>query len=140
MKNDAVPGDSNRLGTLTTSDDLNYPTDSATGYGECKRNRGQREGAKARLKPVPKPSVKFEDTTSIWLTVKELAARYELNVNTIYEHIKTDSTFPYRNVGVKKKFIIDLPGFEEWMRKRTERERFTALNIPTVAELLTRYK
>lgn len=74
------------------------------------------------------------------VTVKRLAALYGLTINSIYTLIKTDLSFPYKNLGVKKRFLVDLAEFEKWMANRTTSERDRALNIPKATDLIKRYK
>ncbi|MCM2351930.1 MAG: hypothetical protein NDI69_18100 [Bacteriovoracaceae bacterium] len=54
----------------------------------------------------------------------------------IYAHIKSDPTFPYVNVGLKKKLLIDIVKFEEWILKRSKTEVEQNFNLPTAQELL----
>lgn len=80
----------------------------------------------AHLKIVPKGHI----------SVKELAARYGVSKSTLYELIQSDPTFPYKNVGVKKRLVIDAAEFESWLTARTQRQKEEAFNLPTVDELL----
>ena len=74
------------------------------------------------------------------VTVKRLAALYGLTLNSIYSLIKTDLSFPFKNLGVKKKYMVDLIEFEQWMNSRAAAEKDRALNIPRAVELIKRYK
>ena len=74
------------------------------------------------------------------VTVKTLAALYGLTLNSIYTLIKTDLSFPFKNLGVKKKYMFDPVEFEQWMNNRTTAEKDRALNIPKAVELIKRYK
>ena len=72
--------------------------------------------------------------------VKELAARYGISRSTVYELIRSDPTFPYRNVGMKKRLLIDVAEFEVWLDARMKREKERAFNLSTVKELLKKGK
>lgn len=89
---------------------------------------------------VPKTSGGFGPTEPRLISVKALAQLYDLGKSTVYEHIRSDPSFPVRNVGVRKKFMIDRIEFEKWLIDRTNRERRQTLNIPTANQLLKRFK
>lgn len=74
------------------------------------------------------------------VTVKELAAHYGLNIGTIYSLIKTEPDFPYINVGIKKKFMVDLIQFEAWINKRTEKQKHEYFKIPSSFDLIKIFK
>lgn len=92
------------------------------------------------LDGVPKPSHNFSTNDLGYVTVKELAARYGLSVGTIYALIKTEPTFPYKNVGLRKKFIVNINAYEKWINDRTEREKNGSFQIPTATDLIERYR
>lgn len=75
-----------------------------------------------------------------FLTVKELAARYGLSQAAIYGFIKTDPAFPYANVGLRKKFLIEVGQFEAWLTKRTEIEKREHFSIPTAVDLAAAFR
>lgn len=52
------------------------------------------------------------------VTVKELSRRYGLSLIAVYGLIKTDSSFPAVNVGLRKKYMIDLNKFNQWLDQR----------------------
>lgn len=89
---------------------------------------------------VPKPSGDINSNESGYVTVKELATRYGLSVVTIYSLIKTEPTFPYKNVGLRKKFMVNVNAYEKWINDRTEREKNGSFQIPTAAALIERYR
>lgn len=72
--------------------------------------------------------------------VRELAVRYGVSKSTLYELIRTDPTFPYKNVGVKKRLVIDAAEFESWLNGRTQRQKEEVFNLPTAEELLRKRK
>ncbi len=61
---------------------------------------------------------------------------YGISQWLIYHHIKTDPTFPYVNVGIKKKLLIELKSFDEWLLARSKRQILENFNLPTAEELL----
>lgn len=74
------------------------------------------------------------------LSVRKVATMYGLSKTSLYELIKSDPSFPYKNVGVKKRLMIEGEKFELWLSKRTELERNERFNIPSMDELLKRRK
>ena len=85
----------------------------------------------AHLKLVPR---------SGYIGVRELAIRWGVSKSTLYELIRADPTFPYKNVGLRKRLVIDADEFEEWLSARTQRQKEEAFNLPTANELLRRRK
>lgn len=81
------------------------------------------------LPEVVRPNARF-------INVKDAASMYRISIWTIYELIKTDPSFPYRNIGIKKKFILNTDDLEAWMKERTKREKHIEMHIPTADELL----
>lgn len=69
-------------------------------------------------------------------SIKEVAKMYGISQWLIYGHVKNDPTFPYVNVGMKKKLLIDIKQFERWIHKRTKRQVEENFNLPTAQELL----
>lgn len=61
---------------------------------------------------------------------------YGISQWLIYHHIKFDPTFPFVNVGIKKKLLIAPKAFEEWLASRTQRQVMQGFNLPTAKELL----
>lgn len=74
------------------------------------------------------------------VSVKALASQYGVSKSAIYELIKSDPTFPYVNVGLTKKFMIDAAKFEIWIESRTERQRNEQFGLPTASQILGKYK
>lgn len=72
------------------------------------------------------------------VSVKALAGQYGIAKSTLYELIKSDPNFPYKNVGLKKKFMIDVAEFESWLTMRTQKQKGEAFNLPPADELLRR--
>ena len=69
-------------------------------------------------------------------TIKEVSKMYGISQWLIYHHIKTDPTFPYVNVGIKKKLLIELKSFDEWLFARSKKQVLENFNLPTAEELL----
>ena len=55
-----------------------------------------------------------ENNLKKYLSVKEIAFMYSMSIRVLYNLIKTDPNFPYVNMGVKKKLMIDHEAFETW--------------------------
>lgn len=72
------------------------------------------------------------------VTIKILSSQYGISKSTLYELIKSDPTFPYKNVGLKKKFMIDAAKFEQWLEGRTDRQKDDRFGLPTASGLLER--
>lgn len=86
----------------------------------------------------PVPHLKIVSTGHV--SVKDLASRYGVSKSTLYELIRTDPSFPYKNVGLKKRLIIDAAEFESWLNSRTQRQKEKAFSLPTANELLNKRK
>ena len=69
-------------------------------------------------------------------SIKEVSQMYGIGRWLIYSHIKTDPTFPYVNVGIKKKLLIDLKNFEQWLVERTQRNKQERHQLPDANELM----
>lgn len=69
-------------------------------------------------------------------SIKEVSTMLGISQWLIYHHIKSDPSFPYVNVGIKKKLLIDLKQFEAWIMKRSKKEVEKNFNLPTAQELL----
>lgn len=69
-------------------------------------------------------------------TIKEVSSMFGISQWLIYHHIKSDPTFPYVNVGFKKKLLIELKPLEEWIYKRSRKEVEQNFSLPTAQELL----
>lgn len=69
-------------------------------------------------------------------SIKEVSIMYGMSLWLLYSHAKTDPTFPIVNIGLKKKFVIDLIQFESWLDSRTKRFKQLSHNLPSASELL----
>lgn len=96
--------------------------------------------SQSKLNHVPKGHDNLVGHQPKLLTVKDLAKLYGLKIGAIYEFTKTEPDFPYVNVGVKKKFLIDASQFEIWLRERTKKEKHEHFVIPTALDLTTVFK
>lgn len=128
------------IGTLTFTSHLNkYSWLELNSVSESIRKLSD-DDSKLLLEPVPKGFHKFDNHGSELLTVKDLAARYDLNKNQIYIFIKSDPSFPYKNIGLKKKLVINVADFETWLNDRTAKEKAFNLKITPATELLERFR
>lgn len=61
-----------------------------------------------------------------YLSIKETSMIYGISTWTLYELIKTDKTFPWVNLGIKKRYAIDKFKLEDWISKRSTNYEFYA--------------
>jgi len=104
---------------------MNQPTDTAV---QMKNGDGHLTNNTQDCRPTL-------DTKKRFLSVKEISEEYSMSLRVIYNLIKTDPTFPYINMGVKKKLMIDLESFDLWLIKRTLNEQKNQFKIPDLMEL-----
>ncbi|MDC1174195.1 helix-turn-helix domain-containing protein [Bacteriovoracaceae bacterium] len=76
-----------------------------------------------------------EITRKRYLSVKELSKEYQMSLRVIYSLIKREADFPFVNMGLKKKYMVDREAFETWLFKRTYKEQGEYLKIPDINEL-----
>lgn len=127
MKN-PVPLTENVLRTLTKS--------KRPGYKSTRSPRKKITAKKYRPgQHVPKPSEGLRGPDRRYMTPRELSWSYDLTLATIYYWIKTEPTFPYENVGMKKKYRIDVENFEVWLQRRSEVEKHQRFGIPSTTDL-----
>lgn len=69
-------------------------------------------------------------------SIKEVSVMYGISQWLIYHHIKSDPTFPFVNVGLKKKLLIELKEFDGWLYKRTRKQIGQDFNLPTAQDLM----
>ncbi len=69
-------------------------------------------------------------------SIKEVATMYGISTWLIYHHIKTDPTFPAVNIGLKKRFLIDIIKLESWLNEKTKTFNQSEHRLPSVAQLL----
>jgi predicted DNA-binding transcriptional regulator AlpA len=97
-----------------------------------------------RSKAVPKTSAGVEDSIPIRpngnVGIAKLARYFGISKSGIYDLIKSDPSFPFKNVGVKKKYVINVDEYERWLANRTTKEKETTFKIPTGVDLLKRFK
>lgn len=55
------------------------------------------------------------------LNIKEVAQVLNVSKWTVYSLVKSDPTFPYKNVGVKKKFVVDSDELKAWTESRSKK-------------------
>lgn len=71
-----------------------------------------------------------------FVSVKQIAEAYGISKSLVYELIKNEKGFPGTNIGRKKKYIIHLKRFQEWLKNRQQVQE--AL-VPTGLELIRRH-
>jgi len=69
-------------------------------------------------------------------SIKEVSNMYGMSGWLIYNHIKSDATFPFVNVGMKKKYLINIEKLETWLEKRSQNSKVEEFNLPETQELL----
>lgn len=67
-----------------------------------------------------------------FLTIKETALRFKVSKSSLYRLIRGDPTFPSRNIGHKKKFVIREADLADWLASRSIREEIIKLPSHTV--------
>ncbi len=96
------------------------------------------------IEAVSKTSQKNQDSDFMdqakLLTIKELAAIYGLSQSTIYSLISTEPSFPFLNVGRKKKYMVSRSLFEKWLTDRAIAEKQKTFGILGGEDLLDRFK
>jgi predicted DNA-binding transcriptional regulator AlpA len=85
---------------------------------------------------LTKDSQNYRPAERDYLTVKEVADMLRVSDWTIYNIIKTDRSFPYLNIDLKKKLVIENAKLSDWLSKRTKRLLQIESNIPTGEALL----
>jgi Helix-turn-helix domain len=86
------------------------------------------------------PLTRLRVVMSGLVSVQALTEHYGLSKSTLYELIKSDPTFPYVNVGLRKKYMIDGERFEMWLKERTEKQKSEQFGLPTASGLLEKYR
>lgn len=74
--------------------------------------------------------------TKKFLTIKEVSNMYGISLWLLYGHRRSDPTFPVINIGIKKKFVIDLLQFEAWLESKNKKFVQSNHNLPSASELL----
>jgi predicted DNA-binding transcriptional regulator AlpA len=85
------------------------------------------------------PATNLKVVAADMVTVRTLAHQYGMSKSAVYELIKSDPTFPYKNVGLKKKLMVSLAEFENWVNERTEKQKETQFNLPSAMGLWERF-
>lgn len=81
----------------------------------------------------PRPQ---ETNEGPFMTVKEVATMLNVSLWTVYNIIKYDPTFPYTNIGFKKKLVIEREKLNSWMEKRSQKLFFDNNQVLTGKQLL----
>lgn len=61
---------------------------------------------------------------------------YGISQWLIYDHIKSDPTFPSVNVGLKKRLLIRLEHFDKWLNDRSHKQVLETHNLPSSSDLI----
>lgn len=92
------------------------------------------------VRAVPKSRLRLIADAPMLLTVRQLEALSGLTVGNIYSFIRTEPTFPYVNVGKKKKYLIDKEKFFAWLDKRSATDKSERFNLSSANQLISRFK
>ncbi|MFP5491659.1 MAG: helix-turn-helix transcriptional regulator [Bacteriovoracia bacterium] len=109
---------------------LPYPKDRAP------KNSGPSERPLTERPTLCWPTSVEQTPTKRLYSIKEVARMYGISQWLIYHHIKSDPTFPYVNVGVKKKYLIGPEKLDQWLRDRTQKHMMKEHHLPSSHELL----
>lgn len=75
----------------------------------------------------------------IWITTTEAAKLLGVSPTTIFEFIRTEPKFPYRNVGVHKKIQVHRYKMMGFIEERTRREKEKNMPFMSSQELMGRF-
>ncbi|MFA5583656.1 MAG: hypothetical protein WDA09_05530 [Bacteriovoracaceae bacterium] len=95
----------------------------------------QNDGHLTEQNSPRRPHGQGEIVRKRYLSAKELSEEYQMSLRVIYSLIKREVDFPFVNMGLKKKYMIDREAFETWLFKRTYQEQKNYLRIPDIHEL-----
>ncbi len=71
-----------------------------------------------------------------YMSLKEVALKYKISLSLLYRLVHEQPSFPVKNIGLKKKFVVKLSELEQWIEKRSRKERISLTELPTADELL----
>lgn len=132
-------------GTLTPKWIVNYDSHSESNY-ESSLNKAKHYAdqdaidTQITLNHVPKTLSEINQAHSLLVEVKTLAKHFRVNIGVIYNLIKTEPDLPYINVGLKKKYMIDVAKFEVWLNERTKMQKHDHFSIPSTVDLMKAFK
>ena len=139
-----APDGHSPLGTLPANPPADIQSQSENGVSTSKSRTSHDEVCQSDSSPALNPVLKGQDGSQRHqprlVTVKTLATLYGLNQGAVYSFIKTEPDFPYVNVGVKKKFLVDVAHFETWLADRTKKQKHEHFSVPTALDLSTVFK
>jgi predicted DNA-binding transcriptional regulator AlpA len=81
----------------------------------------------------PWPQEKKEE---YYMNLKEISQKFKISLSMLYRMVNESPSFPVKNVGLKKKFIIKVSDFEQWLEKRSAAQMVERTNLPSADELL----
>lgn len=127
------------LGTLTTNQSVGYKPQS-------QRNESQNEikvpdgtdplPAQVEDKAVPEGRTHVPIPPDEHLTIPELCELYKVSRSSVYELARTDMSFPVKNVGRKKKLVVNAAAYEAWIQQRDTQSKFKRIGLRSADELL----
>lgn len=140
----SVPGNDHDLRTLPANPRITYsgsPEPNVSNRDESDERGLALDGTTGPASDsVPKPVGNVGTSLPKLVAVKELARLYGLTIGAIYTFIRTEPDFPYINIGVKKKFLVDVAQFEMWLADRTKRQKHEHFAIPSAVDLMNAFK
>lgn len=140
----STPGNDHDLRTLPANPQITYsdpPEPDVSNRDESDERDLALDGSTGPASDsVPKPVGTVGTSQPKLVAVKELARLYGLTIGAIYTFIKTEPDFPYINIGVKKKFLVDVSQFEMWLADRTKRQKHAHFAIPSAVDLMNAFK
>ncbi len=98
--------------------------------------------ADQQIRPLTSKSQKCRPSNKekVYITLLEAAKKYNMSRISLYRLIKTDPSFPYVNMGLKKKYMICPDDFETWSLNRIAKEKSQQFQLATADELIKRSK
>lgn len=130
-------------GTLTQPTKINYQSHRETAdYKQIytAANQTYLRGSHMHTEAVPKGSGSTNEQGRRLMSVKDFCNFYSISKGAIYALIKTDSSFPIKNVGLKKKFMIEMSEYDAWLTKRSDKDSKERFSAPSAHELLNLFK
>ena len=108
--------------------DLSYP-----------KIRGPKENTKQLTeRPVPCWPTNIEELnpSKKLYSIKEVATMFGISQWLIYHHVNNDPTFPFVNVGAKKRYLINPDKLEKWLEQKSKRDTLVNHYLPDSGQLL----
>tara|TARA_Y100000768_G_C23984113_1_gene687684 strand:+ start:2176 stop:3405 length:1230 start_codon:yes stop_codon:yes gene_type:complete len=77
-----------------------------------------------------------KEVSKKFYTIKEVSSMYGIGQWLLYSHIKSDPSFPHINVGLKKRYMIELHEFDSWLRSRNKSRISVGHDLPEANDLM----